>query len=162
MHSFLLKSFKAISIFIFLINNLIINAQTVSIVSDSTVCLNSVISFSANSNQAISSYSWSFGDGSTSSQAQPANTFNTTGSKTIVLSVTFSNGQTATNSISVMVHDLPKADFDITNANYCFFSRNVCLKDNSTMGSTTTNYESRTILWGDGASNQKLIQQMVM
>lgn len=139
-----------------MINNLIINAQTVSIVSDSTVCLNSVISFSANSNQAISSYSWSFGDGSTSSQAQPANTFNTTGSKTIVLSVTFSNGQTATNSISVMVHDLPKADFDITNANYCFFSRNVCLKDNSTMGSTATNYESRTILWGDGASNQSI------
>ena len=128
-------------------------AQTVSIISDSIICKNAVISFSHSSTQTPTAFNWTYGDGSSSTQVSPSTTYNSVGPKTITLEVTFANGQKATDTKVIMVHDLPKADFELENPNFCFNQKNICLKDKSNTGSTTQGYENRIILWGDGASN---------
>ena len=64
----------------------------------------------------------------------------------------FAAGATATATKAIQVHDLPVAYFSMDNSNFCFFNQNVCIKDNSKMGATTSGYSSRLILWGDGQS----------
>jgi len=52
----------------------------------------------------IVSYSWDFGDGSTSSQANPSHIFEQVGSFNVVLTVTDNDGMTATDTIALNVN----------------------------------------------------------
>lgn len=128
-------------------------AQSCSIQSDSIVCLGELISFSPNPSSANNSYSWNFGDGSSSAQQAPSHSYSTVGKKTISLTITFPDNTTCTASKEIMVHDLPDADFSIVDSEFCEFSQNICVEDNSSTGSTTNGYERRLILWGDGNIN---------
>ena len=58
----------------------------------------------------IISYSWNFGDGSTSSLANPSHTFEQVGSFDVVLTVTDNDGMTATDTIAVSVNYGPLTD----------------------------------------------------
>jgi gliding motility-associated-like protein len=68
--------------------------------------------FSFNSNKNLSSFTWNFGDGTTSSEESPEHTFKT-GSYKISLKYTTVDGCTgeADNSFTITVYPKPKADF---------------------------------------------------
>ena len=84
-----------------------------------------------------SGYSWAFGDNSTSTQRITSHTYSTAGSVTVTLTVTF-GGTTQSATKTVIVHDLPIADFTLDGSNFCFLNQEVCLTDKSAMGSTTS------------------------
>ena len=129
-----------------------VNAQTASIKADDEVFLNEVIGFEAIFMGTVSSYLWDFGDNTTSTQKNPSRTFSSFGTLTVNLTVNFAAGGTATATNTLKVHDLPVADFSMDNSNFCFFNQDVCIKDNSKMGTATSGYSSRLILLGDGQS----------
>lgn len=126
--------------------------QTVSISSDSFVCVNEVITFQPTLTGTPTSFSWKLGDNSTSSQQNVQHSYTTIGQKNIEVTVQFSDGSSKTATKTIMVHGLPIADFSIVNSNFCIDNQRICIRDNSTMGPTTSGYQSRLVLWGDGAS----------
>ena len=128
-----------------------VKAQTVSISSPDEVCKNELISFQATTTGTVASYSWDFGDNSSSNQQNPSHIYTNTGAIQVSLTVNFSGGGSQKATKSITVHDLPTADFTVENSTFCFSSQDVCITDNSTMGTTTNGYASRLILWGDGA-----------
>ncbi len=65
-------------------------------------CPNDIIQFYPSNNNA-STYSWTFGDGGTSSQSQPTYSYTTTGTFTVSLTVTSSCGTSSTSSNTVNV-----------------------------------------------------------
>ena len=126
--------------------------QSVEISSNAEVCKDELISFESVTTSAVSSYSWDFGDGTSSTQDSPSHTYSAEGFKTVTLSVTFANGTILLADRKIIVHDVPKPDFSFDGSSFCLNNQNICLTDNSTMGSTTNGYASRVILWGDGNS----------
>lgn len=128
---------------------LFVNAQC-SISSDSIVCKGELISFAPTPASSANSYAWTFGDGSTSSQQNPSHSYSSVGKKTVQLVITLADNSTCTATTEIMVHDLPTANFTLDNPEFCLHSQQICLIDGSSMGSTTTGYASRLILWGDG------------
>ncbi len=52
---------------------------------------------------SIASYSWNFGDGNTSTSANPTHTYNAAGNYNAVLTVTDNQGATGTNNVSITV-----------------------------------------------------------
>ena len=129
--------------------------QTVSIQSRSEVCLNDVITFEPVITGTASGYNWAFGDNSSSTQRVTSHTYSTAGTVTVTLTVNF-GGTTQSATKTITVHDLPTADFTLDGSNYCFLTQDICLTDKSTMGSTTSGYAKRTVLWGDGSVNSSL------
>lgn len=67
------------------------------------------------SGSIITSYQWSFGDTNTSSFQNPVNTYDTTGSYVVSLTVTSNFGCTNTDSATIRVNTLPVSNFNITN-----------------------------------------------
>jgi PKD repeat protein len=61
----------------------------------------------------ISSYKWTFGDGTSSTASAPSKTYSSPGSYNVVLTVTDNNGATATASVSVSVTANPSAAVDV-------------------------------------------------
>ncbi len=65
-----------------------------------------VVQFTANaadSDGTIASYAWSFGDGTTSTAANPSNTYNTQGTYNVSLTVTDNQGAIATSTYAIIV-----------------------------------------------------------
>jgi hypothetical protein len=50
----------------------------------------------------------------------------------------------------IMVHDLPNAHFQILTDSLCLNDQNFCVRDLSDMGNTTSVYDNRIVVWGDG------------
>jgi photosystem II stability/assembly factor-like uncharacterized protein len=72
------------------------------------------IAFASNASPSGVSYQWQFGDGSTSTDAQPSHTYAKPGAYTVQLTVSNSAGDTRTTSAQVYV-----ADFDIVRGKAC-------------------------------------------
>ncbi|MBT8326598.1 MAG: PKD domain-containing protein, partial [Bacteroidia bacterium] len=142
---------RKLTLIILLLARFSVFAQTVSISSNDYVCLNELISFQGITTGSVSSQIWNFGDNSSSTQINTSHQYSQYGPKNVTLEVTFSDGTKKTATKSIVVHDLPAADFSLSNSNFCFHQQNVCLTDNSTMGATTNGYSNRLVLWGDGA-----------
>ena len=87
-------------------------------------CQSLVKKFKATSNVPIASYLWSFGDGTTSTDAEPEHSF-TAGSYNVTLKYTTDQGCIGqTNPASVTVYGKPKADFNsISGTTICGDSR---------------------------------------
>ena len=111
------------------------------------------MAFSGVASAGANSYAWSFSDGGSANTQNTSKSFSTYGTKYITLTVGFSGGGTCVARDTIKVHDLPNPSFSLAGSKYCFYSHEICLTDNSTTGQTTTGYDKRLILWGDGASN---------
>lgn len=84
------------------------------------VCANSAVTFTNTSSVttgSVSSYSWQFGDGGTSSLSQPSHQYANAGSYNATLTITSDNNCTNSISQAVTVNPLPVALF--TTANVC-------------------------------------------
>jgi gliding motility-associated-like protein len=110
----------------------IVKQGVVSIVSPNVVSLNTVpisgcIPFTNNftatvtSPEPIKSYFWNFGDGSTSTQANPLHTYRATGTYTVSLTITTNGGCVDSLSVlqAVKVGAKPQAGFTATPRNIC-------------------------------------------
>ncbi|MGI9282482.1 MAG: PKD domain-containing protein [Endozoicomonas sp.] len=72
-----------------------------------TGSVNNPVAFSSSGSNdpdgSIASYSWNFGDGNTSTAANPSHSYTTTGSYSVILTVTDNSGLTANDTASVTV-----------------------------------------------------------
>jgi RHS repeat-associated protein len=84
----------------------------------STTEIDHVVSFNSGgstaSGSSITGYSWNFGDGSTSTAANPNHAYGTAGTYTVTLTVTDGNGGTGTVSHTVTILNGPTASFTET------------------------------------------------
>lgn len=98
----------------------------------------------------ITGFSWSFGAGASLATASTVGphtvTYSTTGTKVINLTVTNSNGCTATSTINVTVNPQPVASFTV-NSNVQCFSGNSFVYSNTSTGGNTYAWD-----FGSGAS----------
>lgn len=85
------------------------NAPTAQANGPYTAVVNNAVNFSSagstDTDGTISSYSWDFGDGSSSAQANPTHTYTTVGNFTATLTVTDDKGATAQSSANVVIED---------------------------------------------------------
>jgi gliding motility-associated-like protein len=96
-------------------------APVADFIADS-VCLGNVMTFinqSFSTGQPISSYYWEFGDGSTSTDANPTKTYSEPGNYDVLLVVETEGGCSAEVVKRVKVFFLPVADFEWTNNQAC-------------------------------------------
>ena len=77
-------------------------------------CDSLTMTFMANTNQPIRTYSWNLGDGTTSTEATPRRTYNKIGIYVVTLDYTTDAGCTGRVTYSVRVYDKPKANFAYT------------------------------------------------
>lgn len=122
-------------------------------VSDS-VCRGSISSFtdsSSISNGTISSYSWKFGDGFSSSLKNPGHQYSAAGNYSVQLIVRSDSACTDTMIQSAVVHAVPKASFTATN---------LCLGDSlkPVDNSTITNGSISSWSWDFGDGNTANVQ----
>ena len=102
-----------------------LSASALTAVASGTIPLPVQFTGSASGGVSPYSYSWTFGDGSSSNQQNPSYTFQTAGSYVATLSVTDSQGNTATSSVTInafaQVHfsesglpNIPSASWSVT------------------------------------------------
>jgi len=96
----------------------------------------------------ITGWSWNFGDGNFSQQQNPSNTYNAAGTYTVILTVTSSDGCTASISRDVDVIPLPNADFQAGNS--CLYQA-VSFSDLS--GTLVGNITGWSWTFGDGGTS---------
>ncbi|MDA3944045.1 MAG: PKD domain-containing protein [Bacteroidetes bacterium] len=82
-------------------------------VPSGTVCLGTPLVFSATGGNIVSWF-WNFGDGNTSSQANPTHLYQFAGNYTVTLDILDANGCTATATENISVNELPTANFNNT------------------------------------------------
>ena len=113
-----------ISVLFFLLP-VISNGQTINFSADKTqVCVGETVQFTDNSTGTITSWSWDFGDGNTSTDQNPSNIYTASGSYDVSLSV--NNGPAIETRLSyITVLETPVAIFDTilnsTNRNSWFY-----------------------------------------
>lgn len=90
------------------------------------------------------SYSWDFGDGTTSNAINPSKTYATIGTYTIKLIVTNGNGCKDSISVNFAISSKPVVNFTINNSNQCE-NTNLFTFTNTTTGASTYNWS-----FGDG------------
>lgn len=69
-----------------------VNGNSISSIKTTNNCLGATNNFSFNSNQTITSLSWDFGDGNTTTDLTPTHTYSTVGTYTVTVSATSING----------------------------------------------------------------------
>ncbi len=123
--------------------------------SNSTQCLSNnnfnFTSTSTVSSGSITGYSWTFGDGGTSTAQNPIHSYTTAGTYQIKLVVTTNNGCKDSISNSITIHPQPVAAFTINNTSQCLSNNNAGFTNASTISSgSITNYSWN---FGDGGTS---------
>jgi PKD repeat protein len=77
-------------------------APVASFTAPTSACVNTTVTFSNTSTGTPTSYLWNFGDGQTSTLANPTHTYATSGSYTVTLTVTNTAGNNSTTSTVVI------------------------------------------------------------
>lgn len=95
-------------------------SQDVNINVIGNTCVNSELSFIAESSITLNSWNWTFGDGNTSNQEQPQNQYSDSGWYSVTLTTTI-NSISRTFSKNIYISENPKADF-IADSTVIWFS----------------------------------------
>ncbi|MBI2271082.1 MAG: PKD domain-containing protein [Bacteroidetes bacterium] len=109
-------------------------------------------SLTGNNSDPITSWFWSFGDGSTSTLQNPSHTYNNAGTYSVVLQVTTLQGCTNSNSanpVLIIAHPIPNALFSVNSTNLLIPVD--LLKCNNQSTGATIYYWS----FGDGATSNQ-------
>ncbi len=129
-----------------------VSSQTVSIAEPLTSSYiatdnNGEVSFvsSTSGGESNFSYSWDFGDGSSSTEASPVHTYASSGDYSVSLTVTSADNQTSESTQTVIVYILPQASFSYSRSNL-----SVSFTDTSTGGDSALTY---AWAFGDGDSS---------
>jgi PKD repeat protein len=113
-----------------------------------TSCIGSMVSFedeSTNGSYSIESWSWDFGDGSTSEEQNPSHEFADVGNYSVTLSVTNNKGCTASSVKTASIHSLPSIEFTHDD----FTGINVSTQfDNESLNAISYNWD-----FGDGETS---------
>jgi len=118
--------------------------QSTTINSADSACLNTPISFSTTSSPQPLSSVWDFGDGNSSTQPNPDNTYTAAGTYTVTLTNTYATcSSSATKSIKVVTN--PSINFSADNTVACQAPFTVNFKD-QTPGATAWSWD-----FGDGS-----------
>ena len=123
--------------------------------ADANQCEGKLISFSnTSSGNFITGYQWDFGDGTTSTLANPSHLYETVGIKEVQLTAFTSNGCNYTINQQVEVYPIPSVDFEVEPS--CAAAPTQFLENVSLTGANVTDY-----LWdfGISASNTDLSSQ---
>lgn len=122
-------------------------APEIAFATGENLCVSAPIEFSSESNAAISSYSWDFGDGNTSSEANPAHLFSSAGEYLVQLSVTDTAGCNNLFQDSITVYAEPQPDFQAS-AQGSICSQKPVVFENTTPLPTTATFQ-----WDFGDGN---------
>ena len=95
-------------------------------------------------------YSWSFGDGATSTAQNPSHAFTAAGTYLVKLAVTTNNGCSDSAVQTIIVHPQPTPGFVINNNVQCFNSNNFSFTNTSTISSGSIAYNWS---FGDGGNS---------
>jgi PKD repeat protein len=107
-------------------------------------CLTSNNFSFTNTSTGATSYSWTFGDGNTSSLTSPTHTYTTAGTYTIKLVVTSGNGCKDSTTQTITVHPQPVASFTVAPPSNCLTGNSFAFTNTST-DATSYNWS-----FGDG------------
>jgi PKD repeat protein len=114
-------------------------------INNSNQCENSNLFTFTNTTTGASTYNWSFGDGFASTAANPTKQYTATGTYTVKLVATNSNGCTDSISKTVTVVPKPNAGFTISGATGCTNNRTISFNNTSTGTGNTYSWD-----FGDG------------
>lgn len=119
-----------------------VNPQPTANFTSTTVCLGTPTQFINTSTGGGTSWTWNFGDGNTSTQQNPLNTYTAAGNYTVNLTVTGPGGCSSSIAYPVTVHHQPFAAFSATTV--CLGQPTV-FTNQSTGGASSWNWN-----FGDG------------
>lgn len=117
-------------------------APDISFITNGNACVDNISEFTGISPDQISSWSWDFGDSSTSSEQNPIHQYSAPGKYPVRLEVVSSMGCGNYFIDSVAIYDPPVADFDLPVSN-------LCTDNELTFSNTSTgiNADSIKFLW---------------
>jgi len=95
-------------------------------------------------------YFWTFGDGGTSTQSNPAHTYSSYGTFNLKMLATSNLGCKDSVGKAVVVHPMPKAGFTINDSTQCMSGNNYTFTNTSTIASGSMTYKWT---FGDGNSS---------
>lgn len=139
-------------------HDVVISAVPVADFSATAVCFGYSTDFTDNSSisaGSIAQWAWDFGNGSTSTQQNPAHQFAAEGNYNVSLSVTSSDGCTDNLTTQVVVHPAAAADFSATSV--CQGNPTVFTNLSSVASGLITNYD-----WDFGNNGSTSMQQSPM
>ena len=124
-------------------------APEIAFTSGADLCVSAPIQFSSESNAAISTYNWDFGDGNTSTEANPAHLFSGAGEYLVQLSVTDTAGCNNLFQDSITIYAEPQPDFQAS------AQGSICSQKPVVFENTTVLPTAATFLWdlGDGTTS---------
>jgi gliding motility-associated-like protein len=118
----------------------------------SNTCLNSPTNFTNTSTIASGSiaYSWSFGNGNTSTQQHPSLIYSTAGTYTVTLFATSNQGCMDSATHTITIYSFPSVGFSYAGANAC--ANQYTFANTSTISSGSLNYS-----WNFGIATSTLV-----
>ena len=144
---------KAITVFIFLCALLPSFGQCTITSPRTSICKGDIIPFTFQGTKPVSSYQWYFGNGKSSTQANPSSSFPDLGEYTTKCEVTFTDGTSCVDSIKIGVFALPIANLSVDASSvFCESTNNICINDVSSTPSGKP-IATRRFIWGDGAAD---------
>ncbi|WMN12180.1 PKD domain-containing protein [Marivirga salinae] len=122
-------------------------APEIAFTTGESLCVSAPIQFSSESNTEISSYSWDFGDGDASTEANPAHLFSSAGEYLVQLSVTDTAGCKNLFQDSVTIYAEPQPSFQAQ------VQGSICSQKPLNFTNTTNLPTSATFQWDFGDGN---------
>ena len=113
-------------------------APEIAFTTGEDLCVSAPIQFSNESNEAISTYSWDFGDGNLSTEANPAHLFSSAGEYLVQLSVTDTAGCNNLFQDSITIYAEPVPDFQASAQGSICSQKPVIFENITTLPTTAT------------------------